>query len=290
MTTPRPVSIGTILRKQRLGLRKSLGQNFLKDEHTAWRIVELSGVKAGDRVVEIGPGLGSLTQPLLEKAGHIVAIEQDQRMIPPLKERLEGIGTLEVIHGSGVTMDYTELANRLGGPIHIVANLPYQVSSPILLQLLAHWRSIKTMTLMFQREVADRLVAKPATKAYGSLSVQCQTWTVPKKVLTVPPGAFLPPPKVHSAVVHFTMLQEPAVDIDDIESYREVIRAAFNQRRKTLRNSMKRVHEASENWLARADIDSKRRGETLSLEEFARLAKTRPDTESEHLGKKSKTD
>ncbi|MBF0153429.1 MAG: ribosomal RNA small subunit methyltransferase A [Magnetococcales bacterium] len=273
---PEALRLQKLLRSHGLTPVHSQGQNFLIDAEVPRRIVAASGVGPSDRVVEIGPGLGSLTRPLLDKVGHVWCIERDTRLIPLLRHETRGLGELHIVAGDALHQDYRELADRLGGPLCVVANLPYQISSPLLLHFLEQRQAFHSLTLMFQREVAQRLAAPPGNKAYGTLSVHCQMWSHIKVVLEVPPTAFHPVPKVSSAVIHMVLRDEPAVFLADPAALPPVVRAAFGQRRKTLANALKGLADDIPAWLARAGIDGQRRGETLSLDEFARLVATRP--------------
>ncbi|MEO5334467.1 MAG: 16S rRNA (adenine(1518)-N(6)/adenine(1519)-N(6))-dimethyltransferase RsmA [Magnetococcus sp. YQC-5] len=259
-------AVGTPLPKKRMG------QHFLSDPQIARSIVDVSGVKPGDRVVEIGPGLGALSHPLLMQVKKLWAIELDEQLIPVLMHRMRGVGELHVELGDALRVDYRELAMRMGGELRIVANLPYNVSSPLLLHFLEYRDVIAEMTLMFQTEVAERIAARPGTKAYGTLSVLCGMWMHGRIVMTVPPEAFRPPPKVMSSVLHLVRRATPLAETRDPIVFMQVVRAAFGQRRKVLSNALKVMHRDPKEWLLRAGIHPDRRGETLSIEEFAHLA------------------
>ncbi|MEO5353951.1 MAG: 16S rRNA (adenine(1518)-N(6)/adenine(1519)-N(6))-dimethyltransferase RsmA [Magnetococcus sp. XQGC-1] len=256
------------------GLRpkRGLGQNFLLDEGIAEQIAVSASLRARGAIVEIGPGAGSLTCPLLRRAGQVWAVEQDAALLPLLRSRTTGLGQLEVELGDALTIDFRQWAVRLGGPLTIVANLPYYISTPLLFHLLAAGEAIGAMVLMFQKEVADRIAAPPDNKSYGILSVHSQLWMEVEPLLAVPPRAFYPPPKVDSAVISLVRRSEPLARVDDPNRFREVVKAAFGQRRKTLLNALKRVDPNSEAWLVRSNIDPTRRGETLSVAEFAHLS------------------
>ncbi|MBF0449041.1 MAG: ribosomal RNA small subunit methyltransferase A [Magnetococcales bacterium] len=268
-------SIPHLIKSLNLNPKKGLGQNFLVDKNISHAIVNASQVGPEDRVLEIGPGLGSLTMLLLEKTKKLWAIEQDERMLKILQSRAENLGTLTIEKADALQYDYDKLANTLGGPLRIVANLPYNISTPLLFRLLDHRQSIVDMTLMFQKEVAQRIAAKPGSKTYGTLSVQCGMWTSVEKILDVPPGAFLPKPKVDSMVIRLTLRSHPRAPLDDPAFFSQVVRAAFGQRRKTLSNALKKLDADPKPWLRRAGIDPTRRGETLSVEEFAHLSNQR---------------
>ncbi|MBF0429464.1 MAG: 16S rRNA (adenine(1518)-N(6)/adenine(1519)-N(6))-dimethyltransferase RsmA [Magnetococcales bacterium] len=252
--------------------KKRMGQHFLNDPQIAQAIVDGSGVSPDDRVIEIGPGLGSLTQPLLKRVGKVWAIELDLELVPLLLQRTAGLGELHVEQVDALRVNFQELAHHLGGSLRIVANLPYNVSTPLLLQFIKYRESIEEMTLMFQTEVAERIAAAPGTKAYGTLSVLCGLWMQSEIILTVPPSAFRPPPKVTSAVLRLLRRPTPLAEVRDPETFSHVVRAAFGQRRKILSNALRIMHSSPLEWLQRAEIDPERRGETLSIAEFARLA------------------
>ncbi|MBF0127658.1 MAG: ribosomal RNA small subunit methyltransferase A, partial [Magnetococcales bacterium] len=231
-----------------------------------------SGVMPEDRVVEIGPGLGALTRPLLAQVNEVWAIELDCDLLPQLMERTRGVGVLHVEQVDALRVDFGEVARRLGGELRIVANLPYNISSPLLLHLLKYRASIAEMTLMFQSEVAERIAASPGSKAYGTLSVLCGLWLEARIVMTVPPTAFRPPPKVNSAVLRLVRRPAPLAPVNDPDHFVQVVHGAFGQRRKVLSNALKVMHPAPREWLQHAGIDPERRGETLTIGEFAHLA------------------
>lgn len=269
-------SLSQLLKQHGLTPNKGLGQHFLHDPQVALYIAQAARPLPDERVVEIGPGVGSLTLPLLREAGSVWAIERDRRLLPLLRARCHGHGRLEVREENALTVDFTALAAEVGGKLVVAANLPYNISTPILFHLLAHRQAIHRMVLMFQQEVAQRLAAPPGGKSYGVLTVQCGLWTRVEHLLDVPPSAFLPPPKVQSAVVVVTVRDTPAVPLPEPERFDQVVKAAFGQRRKTLGNALKTLHPDPAQWLAAAGIDPQRRGETLDLAEFARLAATTP--------------
>jgi 16S rRNA (adenine1518-N6/adenine1519-N6)-dimethyltransferase len=276
----------TLLRAEHLWPHKGLGQNFLADLNYAQQIVAAAGIGAEDPVVEIGPGLGSLTLLLHAQATRLWCIEQDARLIPLLRQQLAQLAqpdhTWEILHADALQFDFGALARTAGAPLHIVANLPYNISTPLLLRLLeqldvvGQGPAVRSMTLMFQQEVADRILAPPDCKSYGTLSVFCQMRCVATRQLTVPPEAFHPVPKVVSTVVRLVPRPELLYPVADEAWFHTVVRAAFGQRRKTLRNAMSGLagHAQAAGWLLSAGIDPNRRGETLTLEEFAHLAAT----------------
>ncbi|PLX85188.1 MAG: ribosomal RNA small subunit methyltransferase A [Desulfuromonas sp.] len=251
--------------------KKRFGQNFLRDSRIVDRILGAADLGADERVLEVGPGLGVLTDRLLGLAGEVVAFEIDRDLAEQLQKRPDPRLTVHL--GDALQMDWAALLPH--PPYKLVANLPYNISSQILFRILDHRDRFGRLVLMFQKEVGDRLCALPGTKDYGVLSVFCQLWFDIRKVVTVPPGAFFPPPKVTSVVLAFDPLATPRASVGDEAFFRRVVKAAFAQRRKTLRNTLIAAgfpREAVEAALVRAGIDPGRRGETLDLKEFARLA------------------
>jgi len=259
-----------VIERHGLRARKSLGQNFLLDLNLTGKIARAAGMLAGDTVIEVGPGPGGLTRALLANgAGRVMAIERDERCLAALAEIGAHYPGLEVIPGDALKTDFAALADA--GPVRIVANLPYNIGTELLVRWLtvAAWPPFySSMTLMFQREVAERIVAPPASPAYGRLGVLAGWRTEARIVFDVPPQAFSPPPKVTSSVVH--MMPRAAPLDADVNDLGRVTEAAFGQRRKMLRQSLKRV--GGERLLKKAGIDGTRRAETLSVEEFVRLA------------------
>ncbi|HIJ86013.1 MAG TPA: ribosomal RNA small subunit methyltransferase A, partial [Magnetococcales bacterium] len=215
ITLPPDLSIPTLVRRLGLVPRKGMGQNFLVDENIAEKIVRHSRIQPGDRVVEIGPGLGSLTRHLSQVVESLVVIEWDQRLLPTLKQRVKTGFPMTVEWADALQFDFLALSQRLGGPIKIVANLPYNISSPLLIHLLDHRLAIDTMTLMFQKEVAERIAAPPGGREYGSLSVQTMQWMEVERVFDVGPQAFYPAPKIKSTVVHMQRRAQPLAQLCD---------------------------------------------------------------------------
>ncbi|MBI2204609.1 MAG: ribosomal RNA small subunit methyltransferase A [Candidatus Rokubacteria bacterium] len=255
------------------GKRRALGQHFLRDPDTARRIVDLVAPTSADLVVEIGPGHGALTGELERRARRVIALEIDRELAARVRERFAGV---EVIEADARRWDYGALERPPGGRVLVVGNLPYSVSKPIILALLEARHAIDEMALMLQREVADRLAAPPGSKTYGSLSILTQLYCDVRVGVRVPPGAFRPPPKVDSAVVHLRVLPAPRVPLGDEGRFHAVVRAAFAQRRKMLANGLsgglgvpvERVRDAA----GAAGVDPTRRAETLTIQEFAELA------------------
>jgi len=251
--------------------KKRFGQNFLRDRQVVEQIISAAELQGSDRVLEIGPGLGAMTDRMLELVEEVNVIELDRDLAERM--RLRPNGNLRVHEGDALALDWEALLPA--PPYKLVANLPYNISSQILFRILDHRRLLGRLVLMFQKEVGDRLVAAAGTKDYGILSVFCQLWYDIRRVTLVPPGAFHPPPKVTSAVLRFDPLPAARVAVADEVFFRRVVKGAFAQRRKTLRNSLVGSgFDAGcvESALAASGIDAGRRGETLSLKEFAALA------------------
>ena len=264
-----------VIATHQLSARKSLGQNFLLDLNLTAKIARQAGDLSACDVLEIGPGPGGLTRGLLsEGARRILAIEKDQRCIPALAEISEAYpGRLEVINGDALDIDPL---THLTPPIRVAANLPYNVGTELLVRWLTpkEWPPFwQSLTLMFQREVAERIVAQPGSKAYGRLAILAQWRAEAKIAINLPPGAFTPPPKVSSAVVHLTALDKPRFEADAATLSR-VVAAAFNQRRKMLRASLKGVAPDIEDHLSAAGIPPTERAEQVSLEAFCALARS----------------
>lgn len=256
--------------------RKRFGQNFLRDQHVLDRIVAAADLQEGDKILEIGPGRGALTNRLLQSGRPVLAVEIDRDLGAELLQRQEP--DLQVVVGDVLRLDWGELLPD--PPYKLVANLPYNVSSQILFRVLDHRQTFARLVLMFQKEVGDRLVAGPGSRDYGILSVLMQAWFRIERVIKVPPQAFFPPPKVDSVVLSFHPLDSPAVTLRDEALFKALVKGAFAQRRKTLRNSL--LGSGWEAWavdqvLALCSIEPQRRGETLTLVEFAGLANALSD-------------
>jgi len=251
--------------------KKSLGQNFLTDPRYLRKIVDAAQIGPGDRVIEIGPGLGHLTRQLASRAGELVIIELDDRLIPRLREEYGAAANVRIVHADALEYDY----GALPGKWKVVANLPYYISTPIIQRLIGLHGRFSTLTLMLQKEVAERIAAAPGGKEYGFLSVLVQYSALPRLDLVVPAGAFTPRPKVDSAVVTLIMRERREHTAADEALFVRVIKAAFSQRRKTLRNSLSQLgypKEVMEAVQGATGIDLGRRAETLSVAEFCRLA------------------
>ena len=276
MLTPQIADKGVtrhILKAFNLHASHRLGQNFLISPGVVRAVVEAAEIEPGDRVLEIGPGIGTLTQGLLEAGAEVTAVELDKKLPAVLAETLKGYEHLNVVQGDILKTDIAALMG--GAPFKVAANLPYYITTPILLSLLEQKLPITRIVTMVQREVAERMTAPPGGRDYGALSVAVQYYTEPEIVLDVPPNCFLPAPEVESAVIVCAVRQTPAVTVKDEKVFFRVVKAAFGQRRKTLSNALKTTgapKEQIEAALAAAKVDAARRGETLSLAEFAAVA------------------
>jgi len=248
--------------------KKHLGQNFLHERSVIDRIVQAIDPKPGDRIVEIGPGQGALTLPLLDRHGAVTAIEFDRDLLRPLAAAAQGHGELTLLNADVLDVDFTALA--AGGKLRLAGNLPYNLSSPILFHALDHAAAIEDMHFMLQKEVVERMASPPGSKVYGRLSVMLQAYCTVTPLFTVPPGAFRPVPKVDSAVVRLRPRPAGELRIDDAARFATVVRAAFGQRRKTLRNALSGVAEAAD--IAAAGLDPGARAEQLSVVDFVQLA------------------
>ncbi len=258
-----------LLARHGLRPKKSWGQNFLVDDRVYDSLVAAVGVGPGETVVEIGAGLGTLTARLAATGARVVAIERDRDMAAVLRAELPAV---ELREENALHLELGPIAERARGPVAVIGNLPYQIGSPIVLRTLAQHRFLKRLVVMLQREVAERMVAKADTEAYGALSVLCQIFAKADIIRKVPASAFVPPPRVESAIVRLTP-DVPGNDVlPDVERFRRVVDAAFQMRRKTLRNALAKLVDAAA--FARAEIDPGRRGETLTVAEFARLARS----------------
>jgi len=248
--------------------KKQLGQHFLADRYYIDKIVMAVNPKDGDRLVEIGPGQGAITLPLLRVHPKMTVIEFDRDLIAPLTAAAEPLGELTIVNRDVLRVDFTELAD--GQPIRLVGNLPYNISSPILFHALEHAAVVSDMHFMLQKEVVDRMAAGPGSKVFGRLSVMLQAYCEVTSLFVVPPGAFRPPPKVDSAVVRLVPRDPASIDIKDHKRFAEVVKAAFGQRRKTLRNALNNVVSA-EQFVA-AGVRPDARAEQLDVAEFIALA------------------
>ncbi len=249
--------------------RKRFGQNFLHDQNVINKIVAAINPHPGDNLVEIGPGHGALTCKLLPLTESMHAVELDRDLIPLLEAQCQLIGELTIHSSDVLRFDFSSLYQE-GQPLRIVGNLPYNISTPLIFHLLDNAELIQDMHFMLQKEVVERMAAPPNSREYGRLSVMVQRFCRVERLLTIGPGAFNPPPKVDSSVVRLTPWESPPVTITDEARFAEIVSAAFSQRRKTLRNSLKSIVSAEQ--FESVGIDPVRRAETLSLEEFAKLS------------------
>jgi len=266
------------LRSRGILPKQALGQHFLIDQGIAQKIVRLADLEPEDCVVEIGSGMGVLTFLMLPLVKKVIAVELDPGMADYLKEKAQGMASLIIIRQDALGFDFSTAAKAAGRRLKVVANLPYNISTPVIFRLLDSRLFFSHLTLMLQREVAQRISASPGNKEYGPLSIFIQLYTSPKIMMRVPPEAFYPSPKVESALVGFEILERPRVAIDDEGFFQKVVRASFAQRRKTLLNALKNSPLALgsgkeiEAAVVAAGIDPRRRAETLDLIEFQRLA------------------
>lgn len=273
----RPEVTHAILKRFKLRAHKKLGQNFLINPRVLTHIVHAAEIKNGDQVLEIGPGIGTLTQGLAEAEAFVTAVELDSGLLPVLEKTLEGYDNITIVHGDILKLNLPELLT--GGKWKVVANLPYYITTPIIMTLLEQRLPLSLIVSMVQKEVAERIVAKPGGKEYGALSVAVQYYTSPEIITLVPPHSFVPEPAVESAVIKCTVRDVPPVELVNEQFFFKVVRGAFGQRRKTILNALGAASLGldrikTEEGLLTANIAPSRRGETLSLEEFAALANT----------------
>lgn len=274
-----PTGTIEVLQKYNFNFQKKFGQNFLIEPHVLETIVEAAGVGKDDCVLEIGPGIGTMTQYLAEEAGEVIAVEIDKALIPILKDTLAAYPNVTVIHGDILKLDVKELVRdrNAGKPVKVVANLPYYITTPIIMQLFESHVPLESITIMVQTEVAERMQVGPGTKDYGALSLAVQYYSRPEIVTHVPPSCFMPKPNVGSTVIRLTRYEHPPVVTADEEFMFKLIRASFNQRRKTLVNGLSNASglnlskaEVAE-ALEKMELPPAVRGETFTLEQFARL-------------------
>lgn len=275
-----PQNTIAVLQKYNFTFQKKFGQNFLIDTHVLDKIIRAAEITREDMVLEIGPGIGTMTQYLAEAAGKVVAVEIDKNLIPILSDTLSAYENVTIINEDVLKLDIQKLANEenQGRPIKVVANLPYYITTPIIMGLFENHVPVESITVMVQKEVADRMQTGPGNKDYGALSLAVQYYAEPYIVANVPPNCFMPRPKVGSAVIRLTCHEQPPVEVKDERLMFDIIRASFNQRRKTLANglnnsdklsfSKEEITEAIESLGKGSSV----RGEALTLEEFAELS------------------
>lgn len=270
-----------ILQRHGFSFKKSLGQNFLTEPNILRRIAATAELNEDSQIIEVGPGIGALTEHLARSGGEVVAFEIDGRLLPILEETLAPYDNVTVVNEDVLKVNLREIASQvfdLEKPIQVVANLPYYITTPIMLHFLESDLPVEKMVVMMQKEVAERIQAKPKSKAYGSLSIAVQYYMEASIAFIVPKTAFVPQPNVDSAILKLERRQQPLVEVKDEDFFFKVVKAAFQLRRKTLWNNLLHTFgkdEVTKAWLEQslslAEIDPKRRGETLSIEEFASL-------------------
>ena len=268
-----PEVVHYICKRFDIKMSKKLGQNFLIKRGIVDEIVHAAELTVGEPVLEVGPGIGTLTQGLAQSGADVTAIELDRRLLEVLDTTLASYDNVRIIHGDVLKLDVPTIMNHK--PFKVVANLPYYITTPIIMSLLASKLPIERLVVMVQKEVALRMIAKPGTKDYGALSVAVQYYTEPDIVLDVPPKSFLPAPAVTSSVIRCVLRDKPPVDVIDEKLFFRVVKAGFAQRRKTFSNTMKTTgltRDRIEELLAKANIDGQRRGETFTLQDFADVA------------------
>jgi len=275
-----PQNTIAVLQKYNFNFQKKFGQNFLIDTHVLDKIIEKANITKEDFVLEIGPGIGTMTQYLCEEAGEVAAVEIDSNLIPILKDTLSEYSNIEIVHGDILKVDIGALAREKnqGKPIKVVANLPYYITTPIIMGLFESHVPIDSITVMVQKEVAERMQASPGTKDYGALTLAVGYYAKPEIVANVPPNCFMPRPKVGSAVIRLKRHEHPIVQVEDEKLMFDLIRASFNQRRKTLVNGLNNASgiflgkEKIQECLKELSVSETIRGEALTLEQFARLS------------------
>lgn len=279
-TLGNPTGTIEILKKYNFNFQKRYGQNFLIDSHILEKIVEASEITKEDCVLEIGPGIGTMTQYLAESARHVIAVEIDSSLIPILHDTLSPYDNVTIIHEDILKVDINRLVQEYNGgrPVKVVANLPYYITTPIIMGLFESHVPLESITIMVQKEVADRMQVGPGTKDYGALSLAVQYYAKPEVITYVSPGCFIPKPNVGSAVIRLTRYGEPPVQVADEALLFRLIRAAFNQRRKTLANSIANAgelpysREQVQEALEKLGLSASVRGEALTLKQFAELS------------------
>ena len=269
-----------VLQKYQFTFQKKFGQNFLIDTSVLEKIVSAAQVAKEDRVLEIGPGIGTMTQYLAERAREVVAVEIDRNLIPVLQDTLSGYDNVTLVNDDILKVDIRKQVKEKNGgrPIRVVANLPYYITTPIIMALLEGHVPLKSITVMVQKEVAERMQTGPGTKDYGALSLAVQYYAKPELVANVPPNCFIPRPNVGSAVIHLLRYEKPPVEVEDEKRMFSLIRASFNQRRKTLANGLSNAPELGVSRervtavLEELGLSPTVRGEALTLEQFAQLS------------------
>ena len=275
-----PQNTIAVLQKYNFNFQKKFGQNFLIDTHVLEKIMDSAEITKDDCVLEIGPGIGTMTQYLAESAGEVIAVEIDKSLIPILEDTLSAYDNVTIINEDILKVDINQIVDEMNGgrPIKVVANLPYYITTPIIMGLFESHVPLQSITIMVQKEVADRMQVGPGTKDYGALSLAVQYYAKPGIVANVPPNCFIPRPNVGSAVIRLTRYEKQPVDVADEKKMFALIRASFNQRRKTLVNGLTNapeLHVSKEQVLAALEkmkLSPTIRGEALTLEQFAELS------------------
>jgi 16S rRNA (adenine1518-N6/adenine1519-N6)-dimethyltransferase len=279
-TLGNPQNTIAVLQKYNFNIQKKYGQNFLIDTHVLEKIIAAAGITKDDIVLEIGPGIGTMTQYLCENSREVIAVEIDRKLIPILEDTLSGYNNITIINEDILKLDINKLVleKNQGNPIKVVANLPYYITTPIIMRLFESRVPIENITVMVQKEVADRMQVGPGTKEYGALSLAVQYYAKPYIVANVPPNCFIPRPNVGSAVIRLTRYENPPVQVEDDKLMFRLIRASFNQRRKTLVNGLYNSgkinlsKELISQSIRELGVSPLIRGETLTLEQFAELS------------------
>lgn len=270
------MNISEDLKKEKFRFKKQFGQNFISDDHLLAKIVEAAEITPEDVVIEIGPGAATLTAALAEKAAQVIAIEIDKDLFPIIERRMAGYSNFELVAGDAMKVDFDALAAKYGAKRYkVVANLPYYITTPIVMRFLEEGFRVSELVIMVQQEVADRFLASPGTKAYGAITAAINYYGSVSRAFNVPRTMFTPRPEVDSSIVKIKCYENKPFEADDEKLLRRVIKAAFGQRRKTLNNALKALNlpkDELDKALQRAGIDAARRGETLSVEEFVRLS------------------
>ncbi len=285
------VSIRSELREYGLSPKKRLGQHFLVDPNILHKVIQTAGVGKEDVVLEVGPGLGGMTLALAREAKKVIAVEIDSKLATMLKDKVADHRNIEIMESDILEVDFKHLSEAEGHPINVVANLPYQISTPLLFRFIESKEAFSTFTLMLQKEVAERMVAPPGKKEYGPLSIFVQLFLDISIRFFIKPSAFFPPPKVDSAVVHMVWKKKPMIEKKDEEWFKRVVKACFGYRRKTLINALRHselsLPESVRLRMEKIGIDPRRRPETLTIEEFANLAEVLKPTDFVNLADKS---
>ena len=264
------------MRENNLRYKQNLGQNFIYDDRVLESLAEAAEISSEEDVLEVGPGAGSLTGKLCDRAGHVLAVELDERLIPLLKAFMAEKKNLTLIQGDIMTLDLKKETAALRKPYAVVANIPYYITTPLILRLLDEGDSISRMCLMVQKEVAEKILSKPGREGWGPMAIRCQYYCEPSLAVSVPAGCFTPPPKVDSAFILLRRRTAPPIQVKDTEQFFHVVNAAFALRRKTMLNNLCATFRVDRDiamgWLQTAGLDEKIRGEKMTMEELARLS------------------